>query len=489
MIKMKKLIAGVSALVAGIACATAVSAGWEIKGYDTSALIKESFNKYSVAIVYELYDNNGLSTGVVVSGKQASLYGLKPYAEASFSEPAFELAWPNREFIAVYADGVATGKFLYNGVSENLEYRCPNYMWELAKPHRIYRRTQAWINNEWYTDTTYPVFYAGDVATVQAEYKNYYGFGDWRIEDADGDGLADGIKYWTPDIVDGNPNLVQYMNTDDNIYYTTIIGEDKIAVDALDAGAVTDLTWASDIQIKKTFSLVVSGPQFNYDGTITPGNEFACVYSAADHKDSLTLHNFAVPELVRNIYSHDGSQALCNIEWVDAGFEMAVPYRYYQILKLDGVLLDGSTVKGEKLPYVYRYIIDADGNFATANLTSTWDSELTGYQWNDIVGKYEFLVDIIETVSIPNGPVVAVNRTKNVPSNVFGQLNYSEGFVGGNKVITATLEGIALNGEIYSMTFTGSTMEDINWGLPTFNNIKATLDPIVENADDIVIRG
>ena len=64
-----------------------------------------------------------------------------------------------------------------------------------------------------------------------------------------------------------------------------------------------------------------------------------------------------------------------NVEWVDAGYEAARPNRYYQILKVDDVLLDGRSVApGINRPYVYRYIIGPDGTYATADINYNFEN-------------------------------------------------------------------------------------------------------------------
>ncbi|MGI6196503.1 MAG: hypothetical protein ACOYIO_05425 [Eubacteriales bacterium] len=366
MSNMKKLVTGVAAVVLSVSSAFGASAlSWRIKGYETDVIEKESFDSYQIGIVYEQYGEDGHTTGVIVGSKTAPLYGLKPYAKASFSAPITERVWPNREYVRVFADGADAG-YLYTGTQEQLQYRDVNFMWELAAPHRIYTRTQAFLPNEgWYTDATYPVTYASDVATVKANYDNFYGFGLWKVE-------GDNLVYMPV----ANPALVPYTNTDDNIYYKNDNDVTYIAKDALKANAVTNMTGMGikDIEVKKSFSLVVSGPKYNFDGTVSRGNEFAATYSAATAAAS-SLNDFAVKDLVKHIYSHDGSCAKMKVEWVDAGYEAARPNRYYQILKVDNVLLDGRAVApGINRPYVYRYIIGPDGTYATADINYNFEN-------------------------------------------------------------------------------------------------------------------
>lgn len=487
---MKKLIIGVSAALIGISSAVSASAlEWRIKGYDTSRLEKEAHDTYRIGIVYEQYENNGyatLPTGIVADASTAAAYGLKPYARATFSAPNFEKAWPNREYVTLYADGKDTGKVLYNGVKENLTYRKANFMWELADPHRIYRRTQALINNSWYTDETYPVEYAGDVAKVTSEYDNYYGFGYWHKHDKSIHYMPD-ENYWSKGYA---ANLKAYApNIDENLYLADEQGNwtsnGIVIYNALKPGASTDLTAyyipAERIKIKKTFSLEVAGPMFNYDGSVTPGKEFADVYPAwlvaeegvmlkDGKKVSLdnpnkTLSDYAVPELVKHVYTYNGSTAVCDTKWVLGGFELDAPYRYYEYLEVDGVLLDGSN----GIPKVYRYI-------GTANVTAVYrsSSKLSNpaYYWNDEVQKFEFLVDTTVTETLYyNGEYLTSRVVKYIQqdkSKVFGQLDYKEEWVwkdGKNqKTVTAVLKGTALDGTYYEAVFKGDNKLPVGWG-------------------------
>ncbi len=484
MSNMKKLVMGVAAVVLSVSSAVGASAlEWRIKGYDTSVLEKEAFGAYRVGVVYEQYDDNGLSTGVVVDAKTAELYGLKPYATATFTAPETEKAWPNRQYFKVLADGVDTGKVLYNGVQESVQYRKANFMWDLHAPHAIYRRTQAYLPLlGWYTDETYPVEYAEDVATVKAEYSNYYGFGMWEVK-------GDSIAYMPY----SNAALVNYTNTDSNLYYDDGYGA-VAAYGALNANAVTNLTGhgAKSIDVKKSFSLVVAGPKFNFDGSVSKGNEFADVKSAAT-ADAATLSYYGVNELVKHVYGIDGTCATMKTEWVDAGFERGAPYRYFQILKVDDVLLDGRYVApGINRPYVFRYVVGPDGNPATANVSVSYTyalNEKTPAAWNATAGKFEFLVDVTEHLFY-NGVELKPNRIVHTayPSNVFGQINYSEKWENGRKMIYGTLEGKPLHGnEIYRAKFLGSVNDVIDWGNLTITSLEAGLDYNYGYADDIVV--
>lgn len=495
MSKMKKLIAGVSALVIGATCATVASAEFKFAGYDTSVITQETFGNYRIGVVYQDVDPvTGYATGAVVSGETATLYGLEPTVAASFSAPLFELDYPNNEYVAVYAQNPETnaveftGKYLYNGENLNLQYRDVNYMWELAAPHRIYKRTQALINGAWFRNNTYPTrIYAGDVATVKAEYVNYYGFGDWMVIDANEDGAAEGMAYYTP-AINANPALVPYMNTNDNIVAYDRNGVAKTFVNALDpfnGYNAVNLTGYNEVDVEKTFSLVVAGPTFNENGGINPGDEFSTVVDAANVTDAATLANFAVNHLVKNVYSHDGSCALVETKWVDAGFERAAPHYFFQYLEVDGIVLNGAEVNGTRLPLVFRYIVDTNGHLATAYLTT--EKEYVNFRpvWNASVAKFELIADEKATFFYNGIEMWTETVATNVHTGVFGNLNYTDnGFVNGVKKITARFE--ARNGVV--LEYVGPTMETINWGAPVFVSVDANLDAQVANYSAVVVN-
>jgi len=406
---MKKLVAGVAVAAIGISSAVGASAlEWKVKRYDTTTIERTAFNTFRVGIVYEQQDDNGLSTGVVVDKENAEAYGLKPYAVATFTAPSFEKAWPNREYVTLLADGVNTEQTLYTGAAENLEYRDAAYMWDLAAPHAVTTRKQAKIGGTWYTDATYPTKYSGDVATVKSEYSNAYGVGKWHI--------VDGKAVYMPAVlqeyasVDEGLEIIEEVDTD--TYVTT-----GVAANALVPGAVTDLTGVlgndESVKIKKTFNYVVSGPVFNFDGTVTAGNEYAEVHNSADFSERIrgfvygeSLDWFGVDDLVKNVYYYNGTCALAETAWVDAGYEAAMPHRLIQYLKVDGVVMDGSMVAVEdgkstiadvygnsvdvvdemdlvRLPKIYRYIEDSVGGTAQANVSKNYNYNVMGGSEDD----------------------------------------------------------------------------------------------------------
>jgi hypothetical protein len=359
MSNMKKLMLGVSAAVISLTCAVATSAAWKVTDYNTADILIEPNGTHKVAVTYEWYDDaTGLASGVVLQGGQAVSYGLAPFATVTYGTPAVERAWPNREYVAIFANGIDTKEVMYNGITENVQYRDAIYGWELARPHNLYTRRQALLNGQWYTDATYPVNFTGDVATVKAEYNNYYGFGYWRV---DGNNITLMHRNLIPYAATASQDIETYALVKNRIseQYDKVLS--GVWTNALYPNTVTDLTTYNAfggivvgsqplVEIKKTFNLVVSGPEYAFDGTKV--SDFGLVCNAANY-DVNRLANFGVAELIKNMTgrvfnpatnAYDTGYTLANVRWVDAGYERVAPYRCYQFLEVDGVLLDGRYV-------------------------------------------------------------------------------------------------------------------------------------------------
>lgn len=328
--------------VAAIMCLSSVSAlanTWQLKDYDTSSeALEQSMMQDKVAKIYAEYDDAGMPTGRVLSGDSVEAnqikdaYGnpLTGWAQASLLDKWIDKAYPNYSYVRLYADGNYTGVVFPTGAYGDCEYRWSNYMWD-SSTHDIYQVLQAKLPNGWYGGQDgavplYPTRNSGKKANVRV-IRNQIGV-DWS----------------------GIPAVVQVE---------------------------TGMPEAFEEVIPRVYQETTYGPVFNFDGSISSGNEFA----------------LAAPARVYN----GGDFAATT--WVDAGFELEEPYRIYQILSADGYLADGTMGK----PYIYRYT----GGLASPNVTWVPCGFTTGNEL--VVEKY---VDGIKT-----------GYTKN--SGVYGKIDYS----------------------------------------------------------------
>ena len=71
---------------------------------------------------------------------------------------------------------------------------------------------------------------------------------------------------------------------------------------------------------------------------------------------------------------------------------------------------------------------------------------------------------------------------------MFGQINYSEHWENGQKIITGVLEGKPLNSSaVYRVKFTGNVNDTIDWGRLSFEILDAGLDYNYQTIDEITV--
>lgn len=345
--KIKRIFAAV--LSAALCFASvSVSAEWRIKDYDTSMGITPS-----APIVYQEFDANGLPTGRVVAGYEAQKEGLKGFAEIALKDTWVSDVYPNAEYATLYADGNYTGRVFATGRDgeDLVEYRDVDFMWELAAPYKIYSIRQAKLFKggavQWYgtVEKNYPVEYTNRNAAVSSE-RVAYGFGDFEVTGTNKVALV-------PDYLKAS-----YM---DAKAYTDMVGVNAAMISAKKqpfAPTPVDVTAVANIiAIPRTYDLKLTGPSFDANGNQTPN---AVTVYASKHN---APENFAVANLLTTLNDIYGDIAICDITWTPAGFESAKPYRLYEYLTVDGVVMDGSEIaKDVYKPCIYKY------TGATANL-------------------------------------------------------------------------------------------------------------------------
>ncbi len=340
----------------------AFAADWRIKDYDTTNAMAGA--KPVVPIVYQEFDVNGLPTGRVVSGVSAQAEGLKGFADATLKNSWVSDVYPNNEYIGLYADGVYTGKVFATGRDgkDLVEYKDVDFMWEAAAPHRIYSITKAklfkdgkvqWFGTE---AKNYPVQYTGRNAEVVAE-RIAYGFAGYDVRQG-------GKVSLVPEIIENNYK--------DERAYSALSGISKEEINptvipfeltgtSCDKANVVNVT-GRDIFIPRTYDVKLTGPSFTAEGTEIKNGK-TIIGSAL--KDPSIL---AIPDVVGVCTELNGNIIGSEITWTVGGFEKAAPYKLYEYLTVDGVVMDGSLFHVDKdhnkyyKPAIFRY------TGATANL-------------------------------------------------------------------------------------------------------------------------
>lgn len=163
--------------------------------------------------------------------------------------------------------------------------------------------------------------------------------------------------------------------------------------------------------------------------------------------------------------------------WVDAGYESEAPYRSYQILSLDGYLMDGSKIVIQTndpanpivitKPYIYRYT----GGFAKPTITYTdYKIDLSSYNSVDRTAK------VIATIVLDG-----VKTENTAYTGEYATFNYREVYDDKNEV--KSVEGtftarVNQNGEVVVMTANylgqlpiNSVDNTVNWGFVNLSRL------------------
>lgn len=346
---LNKLKTGLTTALAATLCLASVSATaaeWRFKDYDTTGGVLPS-----APIVYQEFDSNGLPTGRVVSGYSAQAEGLKGFAEMSLKGTWVSDVYPNQEYAKLYADGAYTGRVYATGRDgeDLVTYRDVDFMWEASAPYKIYSIKQARLTingvTQWFgtVEKNYPVQYSGKNASVAVQ-RVAYGFGDYEVTGANKVSLV--------------PERIKqgYMDTK---AYSEIRGieADKLAPQVV-APTPIEVSRDAGFLIPRTYDLKLVGPSFDDNGNQIAGG--TVLYGTKYP----TPANFNVPNLLTTLKDNITDEIYyCDITWTEGGFERAKPYKLYEYLTVDGVVMDGSKI-GENLykPCIFRY------TGATANL-------------------------------------------------------------------------------------------------------------------------
>ncbi len=229
------------------------------------------------------------------------------------------------------------------------------------------------------------------------------------------------------------------------------------------------------MQVNHYFHL--SGPVYNNDGTISAGNEyglkinaFSDVVKAKSHKideNNAELAKYNVIANAGDIATGDWDYEVnaerlsyytnniitttpkyATADWVYAGYEIAEPYRMYEYLSVEGIIFDGDIDNDGNLdtPVVFRRLLNANGEFATANPKVEWK-----YAWVEASYPHEiYMQKYVETL---DGSMIATHDFRG--AGKYAKVNYATaihptvGVESGEKNYQARLEWRGNDGQLY----------------------------------------
>ncbi len=515
--------------IAGLALAAAVvltnmttlAAGqisWQVKDYITTG-------SAPYAIAYEQY-LDGVATGYVIHGEDARQYGLKPFA-SSVTRPVtwYDSTYPNLQYDEIWADGAYTGLVTPTGARlPYTAYKDFPYAWEVGGTHKVIAETRANLGGRYIGGESYPKVYTGANADVIEE-NRYFGFdvfqtyanGNARdvevLLDTEGNGVnaSNALKasYMT---MAANENV-----TDGSI--TALVNSGNGVDSALYAKLNADISWAyagqrgntdregiyhevpvfnytgapSDcfdnlMQVNHFFHL--SGPVYSEDGAIAAGNEYALHINAFEDVTS------AVANKGRWVYPIDAQRfsyytnnivtttpKYATADWVYAGYELAEPYRLYEYLSVEGVVFDGDIDNDGNFdtPVIFRYLLNANGEFATANPKVEW-------KYAFVEASYPHEIYMEKFVETLNGTMVATGEfrgaAKYAKANYAAEIHPTSGVPSSEKQYQARLEWRANDGTLYTTPYF-----DIQAYAGQYIELSSSLDPAYIGAYNFVVPG
>ena len=254
----------------------------------------------------------------------------------------YEAAYPNLEVVELWLDGKPTGKTQYAAMADVKPIAKPVF-WETKYPYNVYSKMFTSLEGGKYkAATTYvdgklvelDAQFSGKSADVEITFPKK-GFDKYIVENgvvkdfsavyAD---LADKISYGAP-----TDNLRSLVNE----YYAAVNSN----IDAFEKGQLTEAYKIFNDQIESYNWLNLVGPDYVTGGkkTIEPLSLIAAGYV----KPGITPPANSNPGWYDDVLAAQGNPV--STEWVTVGYKKAYPYRYYQVLKNDGVLMDGTAVE------------------------------------------------------------------------------------------------------------------------------------------------
>ncbi|MCH5184502.1 MAG: hypothetical protein J1F64_00110 [Oscillospiraceae bacterium] len=251
----------------------------------------------------------------------------------------FEADYPFLEVVELYLDDKPTGKTQYAGLPDSETVLKPEF-WEAKYPYQIYSRLYAglssankatdWVVNSGETENVVGTFdYAGfdiyawvngavkDVSFLYAEHAEKFGV----VTDNPVNNFGVDGGMWA--LADAYYSAATYLGADGNYYFTdAFLSGDTMFKDFVDNSIdnyVRNINW-----------LKLAGPDYYTGGTryVDTVNDIINGKPCTWYDEILILAGNPV-----------------DYEWKTVGYEAEYPYRYYQILYVDGVPMDGASVE------------------------------------------------------------------------------------------------------------------------------------------------
>ena len=334
--------------VAGTLCAiftisvVSVSASWIPAGYDTT-----SPGDYG-----KIYNE-------VLGGKSTSNHKIIPVDEKDivWKAESFEFVYPHAGYDRLYLEGNWQNITKYNDTFPQWETRTKDYTWEMAYPHKIFQRQQTNIPSAGWTWDFYPqdeskVFtQTNRYASVKADYR-IFGIADLRLNETR---ISDDVKEMYSKFL--SKGIVPLENRP--MFSVDSLSERDSKTNEY---VISDEAIANNIEI--IYSKYLTGPVFAGPGVKNVAQAYLENSKNGWKWDSDVL------KIEKN----------GKISWTNEMFESDEPYKYYQFLIVNGMILDGRN----GTPRIVRLT----GGKATPNITWKYAFAEKDYPYSVVEAKF-----------------------------------------------------------------------------------------------------
>lgn len=328
---MKGLFKKISACVIVLGLAASMSAG----AFAQTEMTNMKFGGYDTTDP----DNPNKIYNEVIDGKYTNKQVLVPVTP-EWRIDGYDTAggYPYAGYSRMYLEGNRQDITCYNGLFPQWETRRQDYMWEIKSPHFIWERHQTKVNGKaWSWDYGNALFKIPDsdlltktirkATVVKIEYKPY-GFGPYNNN--------------------GKPLTADERRMYSDFGVTAIskwedLLKNQLSVASLSARDLgTNLYTMTDETIAALIPVVSS--------------KYITAKFNTQNNDGLSTKNVAAEYLA---HMNDGwewdsdsfASGTATVSWTAPAYEFDEPYKAYQLLIVNGIVLDGTNGKD----YVFRY--------------------------------------------------------------------------------------------------------------------------------------
>ena len=318
----KKIFAGALAGLMVISSASAL------------ACDKDSFVSYDIADAQGRY-------GKIYYCPEIGRSTVKGYASTvEWVHAFYEAEYPHKEVQTLVLDGEKTGLTRYSGNYANAEVQLRPDFWEAKAPYDIYHRLYSNLEGAGFKPTSV-VGYAGKQEDVKVSYP-VVGFDRFAV--------IDGKVYNYYNVYNKLASQVEnaptgYTDLDSLIdaYYKAVTDENGAFTEAFLNGEAGDSIYNMFYNTIPQYAWeVLEGPDYatGKTQTVVPMQVLGQkIDEKSKRKDAADYHAEYYDAVIAK-----QTKASQDVKWVTAGYEKEYPYRIYQVLCVNGVLLDGSAI-------------------------------------------------------------------------------------------------------------------------------------------------